>query len=178
MINKDVDPMGCLARIDVTLETPASPQLPSHVADGLPSPTVMSAEAVYKRLVQRAKSIRRLRGLNVIDAVCRATRESDGANFRASAIARLSQRQNGPSSKAIRNRTGKPYRILIAAHRREAASLSRECAPVDPWSDVLDPHLRARIHVLEARMREMQGQLVRAHTRRRRSQRRAQPQNR
>lgn len=88
-------------------------------------------ETIYEALCEQAKSKRTRNSLSIIRNACIAELQSKTNDFSIVNIGHLSEQQNGPKAQAIRNKTGKLYRDLIAAYSDSVKSNK----PVIPKSE-------------------------------------------
>lgn len=122
--------------------------------------TDLSPERVLKQLKSNASS-RTQSSLDAVFTVCKEQQERGLSDFSYSTIARLGKGRGVPAAQSIRNKTGEPYRTLIAsfisADPRPSTTQSK--TPLKgksySWIDELeDPVVRLQANILYSQKKE------------------------
>lgn len=110
---------------------------------------------------------RKVKNLDIIDAVCRSQIECKSKDFSIALIGRLSQKRGGPTTQSIRNRGGAPFRALISAWAQHTGGSVRREPKLNenPDSEILDKfedlELREFVGSLLAERRTLRGHVNR-----------------
>ncbi len=104
--------------------------------------------------------------LLLIYDICQEQAERGSQDYSVATIGKLSSERGGPSSGAIRNKTGDKYRALIEScadtfkgHKKKR--VARQTSEVDDILEgINDPVLRTRIGLLQAEVRALRGQVL------------------
>lgn len=125
----------------------------------------MSPDQVLEQLKSSAANSRKVRNLEIIDAICREQYERGSTDFSIAQIGRLSAERGGPATQTIRNKTGDDFKGLISAWAAHTGSSKRRTPkPVDrPVFSVLDkipdPAVRAVVGTILAQNTKLIGEV-------------------
>ncbi|MBM3105887.1 hypothetical protein IIE18_12135 [Pseudomonas sp. V1] len=109
---------------------------------------------------------RKQRSLQIIDAICREQHERGSPDFTIATVGKLSTQRGGPTSQAIRNKSGVDYRALIAGWAEHTGGMPKR--PVSNKASsgdeallkrIADPVIRAEVGFLLAETRKLRGQV-------------------
>ncbi|ELV8766798.1 gamma-mobile-trio protein GmtX [Vibrio vulnificus] len=122
--------------------------------------TDLSPEKVLKQLKSNASS-RTQSSLDAVFTVCKEQQERGLSDFSYSTIARLGKGRGVPAAQSIRNKTGEPYRTLIASFISAVpeSSTTQAKTPLKgknySWIDELeDPVVRLQANILYSQKKE------------------------
>ena len=114
-------------------------------------------------------SHRKVQTLQLIYAICQEQEQRGSDDYSIATIGRLSAERGGPSTAAIRNKTGETYRALIQNYASTVNGKIRKVhktkysAPLNGvFEGVNDPVLKVRIKLLLAEIESLRGQLIAA----------------
>lgn len=111
---------------------------------------------------------RKQRSLKLVYDVCAEQHDRGSKDYSIATIGRLVAVKGGPSTGAIRNKTGDAYRALIKAYADAVEGNSRKAAvrPTTLTETILegvsDPILRTRVTLLIAELKSLRAQLLAA----------------
>ncbi|MDT8869938.1 gamma-mobile-trio protein GmtX [Vibrio fluvialis] len=122
--------------------------------------TDLCPEKVLKQLKSNASS-RTQSSLDAVFTVCKEQQERGLSDFSYSTIARLGKGRGVPAAQSIRNKTGEPYRTLIASFISAVpeSSTTQSKTPLKgksySWIDELeDPVVRLQANILYSQKKE------------------------
>lgn len=125
----------------------------------------MSPDKVLEHLKSTASNSRKVRNLEIIDAICREQYERGSTDFSIAQIGRLSAERGGPAIQTIRNKTGDDFKALISTWATHTGGSKRRAPkPVDrPVFAVLDkipdPAVRAVVGTVLAQNTKLIGEV-------------------
>tara|TARA_R110001583_G_scaffold72800_1_gene203381 strand:- start:21296 stop:21931 length:636 start_codon:yes stop_codon:yes gene_type:complete len=125
-------------------------------------------ESILEKLKNKANSERAVQSLEAIHAVCEDLKKSGHSDFTVATVARMGEGRGVPKAQSIRNASGEPYRVLIAAWQNSTSKgvVAKKRASALPnsysWVDEIDdPRLRYLARDMAARMSEQKADLQR-----------------
>ncbi len=121
--------------------------------------TGIPPEQVLKQLKKKASS-RVQNSLEAVFKICQEQQERGLSDFSFSTIARLGKGRGVPAAQSIRNKTGEPYRTLIASFSSATPNQEKTRTPCNKgkmyaWIDELDdPVVRLQANILYSQKKE------------------------
>ena len=116
----------------------------------------MTPDQILEQLKSVASNSRKVRNLEIIDAVCREQYERGSRDFSIAQVGRLSAERGGPAVQSIRNKTGDDFKALISAWATHTGGFKKRAAkPVDRsvfaiLDRIPDPAVRAVVGAIVA----------------------------
>lgn len=127
--------------------------------------TSNQAEMLLKQLCVDAHH-RTEASMRLIYQICMEQADRGSQDYSVATIGKLSAERGGPSTGAIRNKTGEKYRALIAAcadqhkgHKRKRTS-PKDDAVDEILEGITDPVLRTRVGLMKAELKALRGQVL------------------
>lgn len=118
-------------------------------------------EGVFNTLLEETKSERVKRTLKIINQVCEEQLERGSKDFSIATISRVGGKLGVPQAQSIRNKSGKPYKLLIKAWQ-EAYPLNAVTRPVKSkeWVErIEEPTIRYLVYDLLSKNRHLSSEL-------------------
>lgn len=124
----------------------------------------MNPEQLLDQLKTSA-TIRKIKSLEVLNAVCREQFERGSKDFTIATIGRLSEEKGGPATQSIRNKTGDDFKALISAWVNHTGGSAKRQPKLNdnPLHAVLekipDPAVRAVMGSVLAENKKLKGEV-------------------